>query len=137
MEVDPRRTSRALSFGLVVLGLVAISAGLIAMLVITTQAAGTTTEPRTKNLLAHLAWLSLALLSLTLVLLVWAVMRHVRYWLRPVRRARSSQYVDAWALAGKRIKVPEDEDSDDDRPDGDDDDRDDEPAGPPPDDRRT
>jgi membrane protein implicated in regulation of membrane protease activity len=108
-----------LSFGFVVLGLAAISGGLIFMLVVTFRAIDQTTDMPTRKLLARLAWLSLALLLLTLLLLVWAVTRHLRYWLRPLPRARRSEYVNAWVLAGQRFKLEDDEQ--DDEPDLDED----------------
>jgi hypothetical protein len=111
MELDPDKPARAASFAFVVLGLVAICAGLGAMLYVTTSAAGEVADPPTRKLLARLAWGSLTLLCVALVLLMWAVLRHIRQALAPSAPLPPSQYVNAWELAGKRFKLP-DEDED-------------------------
>jgi len=117
MEMRDDTTARSASFGIVVVGLVAISAGLVAMLVITTQAAFRTTDPAARKLLARLAWLSLALLCLAVVMVIWCVLRRIRYHVRSQRLPKSSEYVNAWELAGKRFKLP-DEPEDDSDPEG-------------------
>lgn len=68
--------------------------------------------------LMRLAWLTLAVLGATLVLLLWAVIRAVGMRLRPEHKG-PTPYVDAWSIAGQRAcapKPPEDqsEGSDDD-----------------------
>lgn len=111
MELDPGRPARSASFAFVVLGLTAICAGLGAMLFVTTSAADGVADLPTRKLLARLAWGSLALLCVALVLLVWAVMRHVRHALAASAPLKPSEYVNAWELAGKRFQLP-DEDED-------------------------
>ena len=109
MEIGSPRTHRSVSFGFVVLGLVTISAGLIAMLAIATQGAAKIPDPATRRLLLRLAWLSLALLCLAVVLLIWAILRQIRYNLRMSPPLKPSQYVNAWELAGKRFQLEEDD----------------------------
>jgi hypothetical protein len=112
MELDPGKPARSASFAFVVLGLVAICAGLGAMLYVTASAVSGVTDLATRKLLARLAWGSMALLCVALVLLVWAVLRHIRQALTSSPPLPPSQYVNAWELAGKRFKLPEDDDQD-------------------------
>lgn len=113
MDVRPEGTSPAVSFLFVFVGLLALAAGLIAMLVITTRAAIAVGDAATRKLLARLAWMSLALLCLTVVLLLWALLRHVRYRLRAAPPLKPSKYVNAWELAGQRFQLDEDDEDDD------------------------
>jgi hypothetical protein len=140
MELDPGKPARSASFAFVVLGLVAICAGLGAMLYVTTSAAGglsqfglgsagpeaapsASSSPASgvgdvvivRKLLLRLAWGSLTLLCVSLVLLVWAILRHIRQALAPTAPLPPSEYVNAWELAGKRFQLPQDEDQDEDR----------------------
>jgi membrane protein implicated in regulation of membrane protease activity len=112
MELDPGKPARSASFAFVVLGLVAICAGLGAMLYVTTSAAAGVTDVPVRKLLLRLAWGSLTLLCVALVLLVWAILRHIRQALAPSAPLPPSEYVNAWELAGKRFQLPEDEDED-------------------------
>jgi hypothetical protein len=124
MDTGSERTSRSVSFGLVIVGQVAIAAGLVAMLVITIQGAVAISDPDARKLLLRLAWLSLLLLLLMLLLMVWAVIRHIRYRLRPAPPFKPTPYVNAWELAGKRFKLEDDDTEDEDSgqwdPDGND-----------------
>jgi hypothetical protein len=108
------------SFVFVVVGLGALSAGLVAMLAITTQGVLSIPDLPTRKLLLRLAWLSLLLLCVTLLLLVWAILRHVRYRLHSGPPWKPSTYVNAWELAGKRFKLEDQNDEgqpDDEAPD--------------------
>ncbi len=67
--------------------------------------------------LLRMAWLSAALLGLTLVLLLWAVVRYVKFRTYAAQRSRPTPYVDAWALAGKRFQLDDEEEEQDDEPD--------------------
>jgi hypothetical protein len=122
MDMTAGSKSRTASFVFVMLGLGLLAVGLGFMLVITLGGARDIADPVTQRLLLRLAWLSLLLLSLTLILLLWSVIRHVRYrihWDAPVR---PSEYVNAWELAGQRFQLPDDDDEDEDeRADEDDD----------------
>jgi hypothetical protein len=112
MELDPDKPVRSASFAFVVLGLVAICAGLGAMLYVTTTAVGAVADEATRKLLLRLAWGSLTLLCVALVLLVWAVLRHIRHAVAGSPPLPQSQYVNAWELAGKRFQLPEEDDQD-------------------------
>ena len=74
---------------------------------------------RTQQAQARLAWVCLAMLAGTLVVLVWTVLRYIRF--RTVRppRPRPTPHVDAWALAGQRLRLedaPPLEEEDQERP---------------------
>lgn len=58
---------------------------------------------KTAGLMVRLAWVSAAMLALTVVLLFWLVIHRIRGRFRPIRQERTL-YVDAWALAGQRAK---------------------------------
>jgi hypothetical protein len=109
MELDPDKPARSASFAFVVLGLVAICAGLGAMLYVTTTAVVGITDEPTRKLLLRLAWGSLTLLCVALVLLVWAVLRHIRHAVTGSPPLPPSEYVNAWELAGKRFQLPEED----------------------------
>jgi hypothetical protein len=120
MALTASSASRSVSFTFVVLGLVCIAAGQAAMLLITTRAAGEAGEEATRRLLLRLAWLSLVLLCLTLLLLLWAVIRHLRYQFRAELPVKRSKYVNAWALAGERFRLDEADSDEEGEPERDD-----------------
>ena len=102
-------TSRALNSILLVVLLGAMAAALAALTIVTARAAAAAEDPDLQRVVARLAWLTLVLLAVTLLLLLWAVMRLVRSRLPRPRRSAPTPYVDAWALAGRRFKLPKDE----------------------------
>lgn len=109
MEIDPQRTLHAASFAIVVVTLTAVCAGLVAIIVITTQGAKAS-EGAVKNYFYHMAWLSLAMLALNIIVLVWMVVHRVSRHLGRRSARKATEHVDAWALAGKRFKLEEDSD---------------------------
>ena len=58
--------------------------------------------PARKPGMMRLAWVSLFALAVVLLLLLWALIRVIAVRARP-RRHERTEYVDAWALAGKRL----------------------------------
>lgn len=109
MEIERQGTLHAASFAVVMVVLTVVCAGLVAMIVITTQGAKGAVGAR-KDYFHHMAWLSLALLALNIFVLAWMVIHRVSR--RLVRRSprQTTEHVDAWALAGKRFKLEEDAD---------------------------
>ena len=61
--------------------------------------------PLNKPRMMRLAWVSLFALAVVLLLLLWAIIRVIALRARP-RRLEKTAYVDAWALAGKRLDAP-------------------------------
>ena len=99
---------RSVNFTLTAMGLVAVAGAMAAMLIATTRGAAGFTG-HTRSYLFRLAWLSAALLAICLLMLAWVVVRHARQ--RITRRTPRSEtpYVDAWAEAGKRLKLKDEE----------------------------
>ncbi|HUS91868.1 MAG TPA: hypothetical protein VM695_08460 [Phycisphaerae bacterium] len=114
MEIDSDSGPRLGSFGVVVGGLLALAVGLGAMLVITIREASAMTDPAARKLLLRLAWLSLVLISLDLVMLLWCVLRHIRDRMEAEPPPKPSKYVNAWELAGQRIRLEDETDADED-----------------------
>lgn len=112
MEIDRQRTLHVASFTIVMVTLTAVCAGLVAMIVIATQGAKGT-EGVTKNYYYHMAWLSLALLALNVLVLVWMVIHRISGRLGRRSPRQVTEHVDAWAVAGKRFKLEEDPDEQD------------------------
>lgn len=101
-----RRAIRWNSILLVVL-LIVIAVGLGWLTVMTAQAAAATRDQdqALAKRLGELAWLSLALLGMTLILLLWSVMKLLRGPFVSIRRHEPTPYVDAWSEAGQRLKI--------------------------------
>jgi len=131
VAIETNTTSRSASLVIVIVGLTVICVGLGAMMFITIEAATTTSDPAACKLLGRLAWMSLVLLCLALIVTVWVLLRYVRHRIRDLQTPRrQSTYINAWELAGKRFQLnednePEDPDylSDDDLEDDEDEDR--------------
>ena len=113
MEIDNPRTFRTINSIILLAALSLIAAGLVLLTVLTTQAASNVEDADLQKQLARLAWIATVLLGLTLVLLLWAVMRLVRSRMNLGQRHPPTPYVDAWALAGQRMQVPDDDDEED------------------------
>lgn len=110
MEIDRRQAVRAVNFMLTVVGLLVIAGAMGVMIAIAARAAPDS-APEAREYFYRLAWIAAAMLGLALVMLTWTVSRYLR------RRSRESRheptpYVDAWAEAGRRARV-DDEDEDD------------------------
>jgi len=106
VEIDRIRKFRTVSMVVTVIGLVVIAAVLTWLVVVTTRQAQHSDE-RTREGLVRLAYVSLVLLGMTLVLLGWVVVRHLIT--RGGRKAdrRPTPYVNAWEEAGRRFQLDE------------------------------
>ena len=128
--MNTQRRIQAVNSIILIVALVAIAAGLAALTLLTARAAGQVKEPpEMQTALARLAWVAMLLLSFTLVLLLWAVMRFVRSRIRFSDERKPTPYVDAWALAGKRFRLPEVDDEGDEKDSEDDDEDEDDDEG--------
>lgn len=87
---------------LVLLVLCLVLAGLLAAVLRNYPSAD---EPAQK-LLLRLAWTAAVLLGICLVALMWMFIRWLRARLTPAPLLPKTEYVDAWAEAGRRIRVP-------------------------------
>ena len=109
MEIDPKSTGQIANFVILIAALFVISIGLGALTFLTIQAADVTDDVAVRKLLAELAWVAVALLGLTLVVLMWSVMRFVRSRITVSRTHTRTPYVDAWAEAGRRYQLTEED----------------------------
>lgn len=113
MEVDRPRTYRTVSLVLQLAALAAVAAGLADMLVGLVGLAGQRLNPAQQRLVLRMAWLSGAVLCLTTVLVLWTGIRLLKALKGLPRRHGPTPYVNAWALAGKRIVVDDDDEGGD------------------------
>lgn len=114
LDRDMYRRRREMNQALAIVFLTFICLGLGALTVLALRGArGVEDNPEQQRVLARLAWLSVAMLLGTVVLLVWAMMRFARG--RVFRRDEAStrpkeEHIDAWAEAGRRFQLaPDDE----------------------------
>ena len=103
-DLDHRYDRQTTRFVLVILGLLLIAGSLVMMLIISFSSAPDV-DGSVLRLLAHLAWISLALLLGVLIFLAWTIMRFVRYKLLGQKMPAATEHPDAWAEAGKRLKL--------------------------------
>lgn len=106
MAIDRPSTLPSIDFAIVAISLAVIGTALGCLVFVTADHAAATTDPATRRYLARLAWMSLALLMLVVVLFVWLVVRRISARVRHRRRpAGPTPYLDAWTLAGQRFKL--------------------------------
>jgi len=91
--------------------LAAIVAGLGVLTILTLRAAAAMEDPL-RGRLVRLAWLSLALTALAIVMLAGLVVHFFRRRLFPPSPHAPTPYVDAWAEAGRRYTLSESESED-------------------------
>lgn len=92
---------------LLLIAIAAVAGAMAALLSVTTSQVHQVDHPNQIGM-ARLAWASLLALGLVLILLLWAIMRFVSARMRPQRHA-PTDYIDAWSLAGERMKLPDDD----------------------------
>ncbi len=114
MAIETNITSRSVSFILVIVLLTAICVGQGAMMFITIEAATAANDQADRNVFARLAWMSLVLLCLSLIMTFWVLLRYVRQRMRDTQPPHEpSKYINAWELAGKRFQLNEDNEPED------------------------
>ena len=107
--MTPTRKTRIINSAILIVTLIAIASGLVVLTLLTSHAAAQMQDVRAQQLLARLAWVSLTLLAVTCILLLWAAMRLYRSGIFETKPHKRTPYVDAWALAGKRFQLSDDE----------------------------
>jgi len=114
MEMNEYKKLRTVNSIILIVSLAGTTVGLGVLVWLTARGAAQA-EGDLRRYLARLAWLALALMSITSVLLMWVVIRLISSKLF-VRENRSpTPYVDAWSLAGQRLKLPPDQEGDEDK----------------------
>ena len=111
MALGPTPLYRALDFAALAVVLIALCMGLGVLAAMTADAAGETEGP-VREYLIRLAWLAVALLGLAVVMLGWLTVRYVNFRLRRRGRAKPTRYINFWALAGERFKLPPEQEPD-------------------------
>jgi hypothetical protein len=115
MDVDSTRRRRSTNLALTIIILILISVGLA--IVMTSALRGAQdADTKTRKTLTYLAWTSFALMGGSIVLCVWAVIRLSRAHLPdPSADVRPAQpHTDAWAEAGRRFELDEDDEAQED-----------------------
>ncbi|MBI5724117.1 MAG: hypothetical protein HZA50_09185 [Planctomycetes bacterium] len=97
-----------LNFVITAIFLATILAGLGVLAFMEINAAGATGNYDLKRTLVRMAWLTISLGGLILILLVWMAIRLIKFrFVISIERGSKTEYQDAWALAGRRFKVEE------------------------------
>jgi heme/copper-type cytochrome/quinol oxidase subunit 2 len=104
MEIEQANRLRVVGFVVLIVALALIVAACTALFTISAHAAAITQKP-VQKVFARMALLSAATLGLSLLLLLWAVMRFVSSRIRPPGEHAATPYVDAWTEAGKRFQL--------------------------------
>ena len=115
MEIkqDHRKTP-AEGMGLAVAAMIVLAGGLGVQIALAAQAAGNLDAADREHLLP-LAWLALVMLAFDLLVLFWVSVRFVSARSHSRRTQTATRYVDAWAAAGRRFELDnEDPDNDSD-----------------------
>jgi hypothetical protein len=115
--LDPQRPSQWAKFLVLLLFLAAMAAGLGTLLGVILSHYGrlpAATEEAAKaerQGVVRLALICAVLLALTLIVMFWMIVRFVGSWFQAPLERSSTEHVDAWRLAGSRLKIPEDDDA--------------------------
>ncbi len=117
MDLDDPNRMRTVNFVVLLVMLGILTAGLGSLTYLAIDAAAQAGSDNMQKLLARLAWVSLSMLCITLLLLFWIIMRFFRRRFRSSHPASETPYVDAWSLAGERFKLDEEEEGDPDSED--------------------
>jgi len=112
MEIERRRKSRSIGFIVMVVALAGTCVAAACLLSVSAGAVADA-DPKAQKGLARVAWLSMVVLGLSLLLLSWVLLRWIIYLVRPKGHAPHTPYVNAWSLAGERFKLDRDDQDDD------------------------
>ena len=99
---------RVFRFVFILAMLLVMAAVLSGLMAICIHAAGNAGDEQARNLPLLLAWLSFAMVCLTLLIAAWVTFHFITERAKP-RPHPPTQYVDAWALAGQRAQADDDE----------------------------
>jgi len=110
-ELGARR--RTFNTILVATTLVVLAIGLMVQIGLAGRAATKVVTPAAKGLVSRTAQLALAMLAFDLLMLFWLGIRVLTGAGRSLQGPRQTRYVDAWAEAGQRIQLPDEDDTED------------------------
>ncbi len=112
MDLETRQTVQRIRYTLLTLGLGLMAAVLAAVLWIVTRAHASA-EAETARMLLVLAWTAAAMLGITLLALLWILLRWGKLRLQGPSPLPPAPYVDAWSEAGRRMQPPPHDEPDD------------------------
>ena len=109
MEVNPQRISRTGEYAVLAVGLGVMEIILVWLMVLIRDVA--TASGDAPSGMVHLAWIALVALCVNTMLIVWIFLRSMKVIFRSgkIGKPSKSTYVDAWALAGKRLELDDDD----------------------------
>ncbi len=113
MDLDDPRRLQTVNFIVLIVVLGILTVGLGSLTYLATGAAAQAESENMQKLLARLAWVSLSMLCIALLLLFWTVIRFCRRRFPTSHPTSETPYVDAWSLAGERFKLDEEEQEED------------------------
>ena len=109
-DITRRKLLRTIDFTVISVLMIGIIVGLATLTFIMLRQSAMAGE-NWQEYLVNLAVVSLVLTLMSLVVFGWIVMRYLSYRLTLKQAAhKPTEYVDAWALAGKRFKLPDGDD---------------------------
>ncbi len=112
MEIEPDNRFSITKFVIIVV-ILTVMAACLGVLIYLWLSEAVQADEKTKAVWGKMAWVAFALLGLTLLVLVWTVVRFAMSRLQRLRtRHKPTPYIDAWSLAGKRLKLEDSEDQD-------------------------
>jgi hypothetical protein len=103
MEMKSPFSRQKIGLAVLVVSLVLVGVTMSILLYLTLQSVPQVAPARKPGMM-RLAWVSLFALAVVLLLLLWALIRVIALRARPHHHQRT-EYVDAWALAGKRLET--------------------------------
>jgi membrane protein implicated in regulation of membrane protease activity len=108
MEVKQGKTSRAVSFAIGAIMLTAIGSAMGSLVFIMLSRAAGETQSDVRKFLYRMAVIAVVLFLLVVIVFVRMLCQYVSFRLKGEKRP-PTPYVDAWALAGKRYKLTDEE----------------------------
>ena len=110
--MNSQRTSRAGEYTVLTVGLGVMEVILAWLIVVVTREIATASDDA-RSALIDLSKIGLVALCVNTLLIFWVFLRSLRAVFRSGKNSKpaESTYVDAWALAGKRLKLDEDDET--------------------------
>jgi Na+-driven multidrug efflux pump len=108
MVIESKQNARRVGYLLLAVCLVLLTVGLAGIIVMVSSAYGPADEAA-RRVLLRMAWVASVSLGLTLIMLLWVVIRWVRLRIKLPPKTQPTEYIDAWSEAGKRMPAPDHE----------------------------
>lgn len=102
-EMPNRRSAVRLAFNAG--AMIAVTACMGGLMWLSLEGARNATKPAGQKGLTLVAWMLFALMAVSLLMLLWMLIRYFVQRTTPSGERSKTPYVDAWSLAGKRLKL--------------------------------